>query len=130
MYSLWIGGDIWIADDAAGPYAKKYKNPMGGNTAPAYYKGNIYVTSQSTTKLMTATSLAGPWTTFSEIKHPEMNYTVEDPYLFIDSRGSFHVINHAYNTGQKTSCTTSWVSSHFYSTDGKTWGHSDQPCKC
>ena len=33
----------------------------------------------------------------------------------------------ADNTGQKTNCTGSWVSSHFFSSDGKTWGHTDQP---
>lgn len=41
--------------------------------------------------------------------------------------GNFHIINHAYNTGQKTNCSSSWVSSHFFSEDGKTWGHTDQP---
>ena len=37
------------------------------------------------------------------------------------------VINHAYNTQQRTNCSTSWVSSHFFSADGVVWGHSDQP---
>jgi hypothetical protein len=47
--------------------------------------------------------------------------------MYVDVKGNFHIINHAYNTGQKTNCTSSWVSSHFFSTDGKTWGHTDQP---
>eukprot|EP01048_Picozoa_sp_COSAG05_P010060 COSAG05_NODE_866_length_6876_cov_11.223255_3_plen_233_part_00 len=76
-YSLWIGGDIYVADDAAGPYANKYKNPMGGNTAPAFFNGSIYVTNQRTSEIKTATSLAGPWTTFSSITHPKLDYTVE-----------------------------------------------------
>ena len=79
VYTLWIGGDIWVADDAAGPYAKKYKNPMGGNTAPAYANGTIYVTNQRTTEVKMAKSLAGPWSTFSTITHPKMPYTVEVP---------------------------------------------------
>jgi len=64
---------------------------------------------------------------WASILHPKLGYAVEDPYMFVDRNKNFHVINHAYNTGQKTSCTTSWVSSHFFSTDGKTWGHTDQP---
>ena len=63
MYSLWIGGDILVADDAAGPYTKKYKNPMSGNTAPAFLDGVIYVTNQGTSKVVSSKSLAGPWTT-------------------------------------------------------------------
>lgn len=50
-----------------------------------------------------------------------------DPFLWIDPRGNFHVINHAYSTSQRTNCSSSWVSSHFFSTDGNVWGHSDQP---
>lgn len=49
------------------------------------------------------------------------------PFLYFDNQGNIHIINHAYNTGQTTNCTSSWVSSHFFSADGVTWGHSDQP---
>jgi hypothetical protein len=77
IYSLWIGADIYVAADAAGPYAKKYKNPMPSNTAPAFLNGSIFATNQGTTEIKTATSLAGPWSTFSNIKHPKLDYTVE-----------------------------------------------------
>jgi hypothetical protein len=128
VYSLWIGGDILLASSAAGPYVKAYSNPQPSNTAPAYYKGAFYVTDQATTSLLTATSLAGPWTTFCAIARPKLSYTVEDPFLYFDTRGNIHIINHAYNTAQKTNCTSSWVSSHFFAaSDGKQWGHSDQP---
>ena len=117
-----------ISSTAAGPYVKAYANPQPSNTAPAYYKGAFYVTDQGTTSLLTATSLAGPWTTFSAITRPSLPYTVEDPFLYFDSRGNIHVINHAYNTAQTANCTSSWVSSHFFAAaDGKRWGHSDQP---
>ena len=56
-----------------------------------------------------------------------MPYTVEDPYIYFDARGNFHAINHAYNTGQRTNCSSSWVSSHSFSVDGSVWGHTDQP---
>jgi hypothetical protein len=128
VYTLWIGDDILVSNDAAGPYAKAYANPAPSNTAPAFYKGSFYVTDQDTSSLLTATSLKGPWTKFSSIPHPPgMGYVVEDPFLYVDPSGNFHIINHAYNTGQRTNCTSSWVSSHFFSADGVTWGHSDQP---
>lgn len=128
VYSLWIGGDILISTSAAGPYVVAFKNPAPSNTAPAYYNGAFYVTDQGTSSLLTATSLAGPWTTFCSITRPALQYTVEDPFLYFDKRGNIHIINHAYNTAQKTNCSSSHVSSHFFSaSDGKQWGHSDQP---
>jgi len=60
-YSLWIGGDIWVAADAAGPYTKTYENPASGNTAPAFSDGFFYATSQKTTTVVRSASLAGPW---------------------------------------------------------------------
>lgn len=104
-----------------------YKNPMPPNTAPAFKNGVIYVTDQHTQKVMQGPSLAGPWTTLSNITPPKLQYRVGDPFMFIDKAGNFHITNHAYDAGQTTSCSTSWVSSHCFSADGKTWGHSDQP---
>ncbi len=129
VYSLWMGGDIYVSDDADGPYASMYKNPMSGNTAPAYFNGSIYVTNQRTQTIMSAKSIAGPWSTFANIPHQNFNlqYNVEDPFMYIDARKNFHIINHAYNTRQTTNCTSSWVSSHFFSSDGERWGHTDQP---
>lgn len=93
VYSLWIGGDIWVAADAAGPYEKMYKNPMPSNTAPAFANGSIYVTNQGTTEVMTSTSLAGPWSKFSTVNHPKgMKYTVEDPYMYVDPQGA-HILH-------------------------------------
>jgi hypothetical protein len=130
VYTLWVGGDILVSasGSAAGPYVKAYTNPLPSNSAPAYYKGAFYVTDQGTTSLQTATSLAGPWTKFCDITRPALPYTVEDPFLYFDKRGNIHVINHAYSTAQKTNCSTSHVSSHFFAApDGQLWGHSDQP---
>jgi hypothetical protein len=127
VYALFIGGDILLSSSAAGPFAVAYKNPQPSNTAPAYYQGAFYVTDQGTTSLLTATSLAGPWSTFCTITRPALPYTVEDPFLYFDRRGNIHIINHAYNTAQTTNCSSSHVSSHFFAaSDGKLWGHSDQ----
>jgi hypothetical protein len=129
VYSLWVGGDIFTSSSADGPFAKSYKNPMGSNPAPAFYKGNFYLTDQRTTQVLTTSSLDSPWVIFGNISHPpDLPYVVEDPFLYVDTRGRFHVINHAYNTAQKVNCSASHVSSHFFSEDGKSnWGHSDAP---
>ena len=88
VYSLWIGGDILTSNSAAGPYTKAFANPAPSNTAPAYYKGAFYVTDQDTSQLLTATSLKGPWTKFSDITHPPgMPYTVEECVLTPAERG-------------------------------------------
>ena len=79
VYSLWIGGDIFVASDPAGPFTQFARNPLPGNTATAYWKGALYAMNQAN-HIQTATSLEGPWTAFSTITHPAgMPYTVEDP---------------------------------------------------
>jgi hypothetical protein len=127
VFSLWIGSNILTSSSADGPFVQSYTTPYGSNPAPAYYNGAFYLTSQKTTAMYTTTSLDSPWVLVGNIAHPSLSYTVEDPFLYIDKRGSFHVINHAYNTGQKVNCSSSHVSSHFFSADGKVWGHSDAP---
>ena len=69
-----------------GPYEQKYKNPMPGNSAPAFYKGKIFATNQRTNQIM----VAGPWSQFCTISHPKVDYTVEDPFLYFDTRGNIH----------------------------------------
>ena len=158
VYSIWIGGVILLADSADGPFLKSpyaYPGGDGSNPAPVFVNGTFYVTNQGTTEIWSTPSLDKPWANFASVTHPAgLPYTVEDPYMWIDPRGNWHVrlggipplqtrtgtmtgpaappraaqiINHAYNTAQQTNCSTSHVSSHFFSTDAKTWGWSDQP---
>ena len=50
-------------------------------------------------------------------------------FLWIDSRGSWHIINHAYNNYEFQQCGNSTLSAHFFSTDGKTWHNKGtRPC--
>jgi hypothetical protein len=129
VYSIWIAGDILTATDANGPYVKSFSYPggSGGNPAPAYHNGAFYLTDQSTTTIHTTPSLDQPWTTYATIPHTGVHYAVEDPTMYFDIRGNIHIINHAYDTSQRGNCTASVVSSHFFSADGKVWGHTDQP---
>jgi hypothetical protein len=128
--AVFLGGKIMIADSPEGPFTvSSWSYPGGGgsNPAPIYKDGALYMTNQGTANIWTTPSLDQPWVPFSTIAHPRLPYTVEDPVMWIDARGNWHVINHAYNTGQRVNCSTSHVSSHFFSVDGKAWMWSDAP---
>jgi hypothetical protein len=47
--------------------------------------------------------------------------TRRDPFLFIDKRGHFHIINHRYVNNETEHCYSSTISAHTFSTDGKEW---------
>lgn len=98
------------------------------------------------------------WTVYSQISHETVpvNWMIEDPcvmvillylvhcsrtrfnplrmygmgrFLWIDTRGSWHIINHAYNNHEFEQCGNSTLSAHFFSTDGKTWHNlGTRPC--
>lgn len=127
-YSLWMqGGPVYLADSPFGPFEPVNNSFAGVNPAPLYHQGAFYVTTQHTKYIQTASSLSGPWSRFAEI---ELNVTEgtgtefgtrEDPFMWIDKRGNWHIINHAYDTTQTEHCASSTLSSHLFSTDGKSW---------
>ena len=41
--------------------------------------------------------------------------------MWVDARGHWHIINHAYNNYEYRNCASSVLSSHFFSYDGKKW---------
>jgi hypothetical protein len=101
VYSLWDGG-VRTSDSPDGPWSKvSGRNPCGANPAPATHKGEFFCTSQHTKQIYHAPALEGPWTTISDINITAANGSsvsyasafpnVEDPFLFIDKRGNFHV---------------------------------------
>eukprot|EP00037_Helgoeca_nana_P002527 m.34416 g.34416 ORF g.34416 m.34416 type:complete len:358 (+) comp12652_c0_seq1:44-1117(+) len=132
VYSLWIGGHIQVADSPDGPFTemKAYTYP-GGNPAPIFHNGAFYMTNQGTSEIYTTPHLGASWTTFATINHSSLPdptyYHVEDPFLWIDARGNWHIINHAYRNDEFEHCGSSIVSAHWFSTDGKDWHWSSQP---
>ena len=121
------GSTIHVSASLAGPWTPLEPNTLGGCNNPAPWvhpNGTIYIVCGGSFKR--AESIHGPWTTVSSFSHsggPPGNY--EDPYLFTDRRGSFHLIYHVYNTHENPphghECFNSTVSAHQYSTDGYTW---------
>jgi hypothetical protein len=135
VYSLWIGGGVLISTTPYGPFTRipSFSYP-GGNPAPIYHKGFFFMTNQATTEIyMTSGLFSGStWSVYSNISHTmlpqDIDYHVEDPYMWIDKRNNWHIINHAYSNYQYDSCSTSYLSAHFYSQDdGKNWFYSSQP---
>lgn len=131
VYSLWIGGTVRVAAHPDGPFTKveRFTYP-GGNPAPLYHNNAFFMTNQGTTEIYTATDLApgAQWTKFADVDHGALPsssappyYHVEDPFMWVDGRGNWHIINHAYKNAEYEHCGSSTVSAHFFSADGKAW---------
>jgi hypothetical protein len=58
---------------------------------------------------------------------PSAAFPSTQPFLWIDKRGRWHIINHAYSNVEYENCAASAVSAHFFSPDGKNWSFSPQP---
>jgi hypothetical protein len=41
--------------------------------------------------------------------------------MWVDAKGNWHIINHAYDTSQLDHCASSTLSTHFFSEDGQDW---------
>ena len=134
MYSLWTGSLIQVADslDGNATWTKlTHKSPGGANPAVIWHAahGAFYLTSQHTTTVWTTKALDEPWTVYASIDPPEpSDKHREDPFMYIDHRGNWHIIGHSYDTTQSTACGTSTLSNHLFSADGKNWAFSaDEP---
>lgn len=133
VVSVWAGGRVLVADTAAGPFVQIDRfGYVGGNPAPTYHDGAFYMTNQFTLQVFTTPRLApgGVWAVYANISHealPANDYHVEDPFLWVDSRNNWHIINHAYSNLEFENCSSSAVSAHFFSVDGRDWRFSAQP---
>ena len=133
VYSLWVDGVVLTAASAYGPFISTGFRLVGGNPAPVFHNGAFYMVNQATQVVYTTPVITNPkgrWTVYANISHAAIvdpNYHVEDPFLWIDKRGNWHIINHAYNNSEFDACAKSSLSSHFYSVDGKSWSFAKQP---
>jgi hypothetical protein len=67
-------------------------------------------------------TLAGPWQVYSNSTlHRPTGQWIEDPFLWTDEQGNWHLLSHAYNLKDTISCARSTVSAHAFSRDGKDW---------
>ena len=143
------GSSIHVSKSLHGPWVPLAPNTLGScnNPAPWVHKnGTIFIVCGG--EMKRSQSISGPWTkvtTFSHAGGPPGNY--EDPYLYTDSAGHFHLLckiksnllvafddsiwvhftallvitDHVYTTEPADTCTNSTVSAHVFSEDGFTW---------
>lgn len=130
VYSLWIKHTVLTAPSPNGPWTpvNDFVSP-GNNVAPLYHDGAWYATSQPTSTVYTTPALApgNRWVEFASITPvalpASLQYHVEDPFMWVDKRGNWHIVNHAYANSQYENCGESYVSNHFFSPDGKNWSN-------
>merc|ERR1712166_628457 len=132
-YSLWLGGNVYLADSAAGPFTMLagFKYP-GHNPAPLFHNGSFYTITSMSGSIMTTPRLVSgaQWTQWTSLAAARplvpKDWLPEDPDMWVDSRGNWHIVNHCYNNHEFENCGTSVLSSHFFSQDGKVWHFLEQ----
>lgn len=126
VYSLWLGGGVLLADNLYGQFKKLegFTYP-GANPAPLWHNDGFYFTNSPCMHVYTTPRLVAgaKWTVLGSIDHTgvPINWIAEDPALWADKRGNFHIINHAYDPHEWQNCSSSVLSTHFFSRDGKVW---------
>ena len=124
-----IDNNIHISPSLWGPW-KPLKTNLGSCNNPAPWihpnNGTIYVGCRGALKR--ADKIDGPYVDIG--KFPEgliensgiVQGHYEDPQLYTDNRGNFHILYHVYTTDLPSfNCENSTVSAHAYSQDGYKW---------
>lgn len=119
-YTLWTADSVYASTSVASDYKRVAASP-GSNPAPIFHDGRWFATTQSTTEILTAETLGDPWTKFADIQPHLDKGTQEDPFMWVDTRGNWHIINHAYDVRDWQQCGQSTLSAHVFSEDGKNW---------
>jgi len=90
------------------------------NPSPVFFpNGSVLLlgrgSSSKNVRTITAPSWRGPYTLGPILN---LHYSVEDPFLYRDTRGHFHSLFHAYSD---------WSGYHAFSRDGLNWSHAALP---
>eukprot|EP00912_Choanoflagellata_sp_UC4_P002185 UC4_evm1s1384 len=126
-YSLWFGGRVYLANKVEGPFEviDDFRYP-GHNPAPLFHNGMFYNIESMESGIFSTDKLepGAKWSKYASISQDKVPSTwiPEDPDMFVDKRGNWHIINHCYSNYEWENCSASVLSSHFFSNDdGKTW---------
>lgn len=124
------GSTIHTSRTLYGPWEPVDPNPLPGCNNPAPWvhpNGTIYVVCRP--KIYRAEDLTSGWVYVADVPtHGGSGPNQEDPFLWTDTRGNWHVIFHTYDLTLPDQCRNSTVSSHAYSSDGYNWTmHAVQP---
>jgi hypothetical protein len=129
------GSTIHVSSSLYGPWHPLINHTLGACNNPAPFvhpNGTIFVGcryGKEKALLRRAESIAGPYTDVTNLPTIDDNgYILEDPQLYLDHRGHFHGIYHAYHRSPNAdNCENETVATHIYSADGFKWHLSQQP---
>ena len=117
------GSSVHVADSPFGPFRPLEVSgpPLHcNNPSPAVHpNGTLFVA--CTWFLMSAATPAGPWTQAGPIQLRGKRGAWEDPFLFFDRRGGWHVVAHVYSGTPGSAPGNNLISGHAYSSDGIEW---------
>mmetsp|Transcript_13509 Transcript_13509/g.19925 ORF Transcript_13509/g.19925 Transcript_13509/m.19925 type:complete len:393 (+) Transcript_13509:87-1265(+) len=133
-FAMFMHNSIWYGESIEGPFIEESGVVLVNDSSialknfkPILHNGMYYSTFQQTNRIYTSKYVAGPWTLYSNIT-VGAKVDLEDPELWIDEYGNWHILSHAYDKSQWYNCSSSLVSAHLYSVDGKYWHKSpEQP---
>lgn len=118
------GSTIHTSSSLNGPWEPLIPNYLGGCNNPAPWvhpdNGTVYIVCGSS--LLRTEDIRGNWTEVAKISHsggPSGGY--EDPFVYTDRRGRWHVLYHVYTMQPAHTCVNTTVSAHIFSEDGYTW---------
>ena len=116
------GSTVHVADSPYGPWLPlRSPVPKCNNPSPAVHpNGTVFLA--CTWMLYSAPSVDGPWSGGISIRPPHGGW--EDPFLFFDRRGGFHIVAHVYKGGAGAGANNS-ISGHAFSRDGQSWTFSN-----
>merc|ERR1711871_1375064 len=100
-----------------GPFEQVGERLPEANPAPVLKDGTWYITGQRSKEIWSSSSPGGPWERYANITC-KSSATREDPFMYIDKRSNWHIINHMYSVTQFTNCSKSHLSDHLFSPDG------------
>jgi hypothetical protein len=120
------GSTLHMATSPSGPWVPVGTGPNGGscnNPAPWRLTNGTWMIICNGDTLLSGPGAAGPWIVVNHISASgkPVAGTYEDPYLFVDPRGNWHLLYHVYTTDVVPSCVNSTVSGHYFSVDGLKW---------
>eukprot|EP00045_Choanoeca_perplexa_P010550 m.107686 g.107686 ORF g.107686 m.107686 type:complete len:359 (+) comp15317_c0_seq21:140-1216(+) len=119
-----------VSYSTEGPWQPFTLNMQCDNPAPMQHpNGTWYVVCNTRNfVLYRADAFSGPYVEVAEFPgRPPLTGVWEDPFLYLDTVGNWHVIAHSWDHTIKTNCNASNVSGHFFSADGMNWESTRTP---
>lgn len=110
---------VHVANNISGPWTAV---PLGlgcNNPAPMLHPNGTWflICNGGGFVLHRASSVGGPWTTVTKLPpNPPHTGTWEDPFLYLDAAGHWHVLAHSWDHANDAA-----ISGHYYSADGDSW---------